>query len=136
MLATEIDPVKPLEMARDLGGSVFLAALVLVLAFLAIMLYIYKIAIPKQRTEEKLAEHLAETTAAIGRVVGENHVIVLDTRDKVNAVEHRVNTMIGCTNDVISIGNKISKQIGVDISEEVGTIKGRLLAIKHVDERI
>lgn len=115
-----------LNTASKLGGNVFLASLIIISCMVLASFYIWKVAIPRQRTDAELAKKLGEATAAMGKVVAETHKIVKNNSEDLDYIIRMIINHTSCNEDIVEIISKIADAYGIDIDKELGIIKGKL----------
>lgn len=122
--ATVVDST--LKTASSLGSDIFISTLVIISVMILAVLYIWKIAIPRQRVDAELAQKLGETTAAIGRIAADTYSIVKNNSSNLDLIANVLIHHTSCNEDILDIIAKLAKYANLDIAKELGVIQGKI----------
>ena len=111
-----------LKGATEYGGEVWIASLVIISGVVLLGLYIHKVAIPNRIANQRLAQTLGEAVAAIGHTAGATLSHVEVTREDVGRIKGGLKVMAKVAGKL-----QAAKALAeIDLSEEIGEIKGAL----------
>lgn len=108
--------LKLTEQASGLGGNVFMATLIIMLA----LVYLFGVVIPNARSQRQNTEKLTEVIAAIGGQLVETHGHAENASQNSNKLVAAIRTQTRVVEKINDAGPRI------DIKSELGEIRGAL----------
>jgi hypothetical protein len=108
--------LKLTEQASGLGGNVFMATLIILLA----LVYLFGVVIPNARSQRQNTEKLTEVIAAIGGQLNETHGHAENASQNSDKLVAAIRTQTRVVEKINDAGPRL------DIKSELGEIRGAL----------
>lgn len=123
---------KAIDASSQYGGEIWLLSVVLISVASLVALYTWKIGIPNANAHRDNSEKLATAITALVPPVSETNIQIRESNETLMRTSSAIRAMASCRGAECAALEKLASKAGVDVSAELGQIRGAMLAAESI----